>query len=60
SSSVCLNKTPPPLYSTFIPESAQAKVMKDPEVRMLATSKLSNQYLRGWVWKESEPETSKP
>ncbi|MCI71557.1 hypothetical protein A2U01_0092820, partial [Trifolium medium] len=26
---------------------------------MLTTSKLSNQYLRGWVWKESEPETSK-
>ncbi|MCI74369.1 hypothetical protein A2U01_0095633, partial [Trifolium medium] len=33
--------------------------MKVPKVRMLTTSKLSNQKLRGWVWKESELETSK-
>ncbi|MCI43330.1 hypothetical protein A2U01_0064567, partial [Trifolium medium] len=33
--------------------------MRLPEVKLLTTSKLSNQHLRGWVWKESEPKTSK-
>ncbi|MCH92043.1 serine/threonine protein kinase SRPK1, partial [Trifolium medium] len=57
SSSECLSKSPPPLYYTFVPESAHAKAKRFSEERVLRTSGLSNQQLRCWVWKESEPKT---
>ncbi|MCI43744.1 hypothetical protein A2U01_0064982, partial [Trifolium medium] len=55
----CLNKAHPPLYSSFLPESAEARALRVPEPKVIDTSKLSNQYLKGWVWKKSEPKTSK-
>ncbi|PNY08862.1 hypothetical protein L195_g005399 [Trifolium pratense] len=47
STSVCISKTPPHLYSTFTSESAQEKTMKFADCQKLKTSHLSNKELRG-------------